>query len=147
MISKKMKYALKALIEITNCEAGQISAGQIAEKANVPIKFLEQIMTELRKGRIVGSKKGSFGGYYLLKSPNTINLADIYRLIDGPIAWVSCASPNFYEPCDDCPIQESCNIHHALVYIRIETLKVLEVITMEDLAKGKYNQLADLGKI
>lgn len=143
MISKKMKYALKALIEIVNNKEEHISASHIAEKANVPLKFLEQIMTELRKGRIVSSKKGSFGGYYFLKSPASITVADIYRLIDGPIAWVSCASLNFYERCADCPNEDLCEVHHALVHIRSETLKVLEDMTIEDLATGKYRHKAD----
>lgn len=138
MISKKMKYALKALIEIVNCKEDHISVGHIAEKAHVPIKFLEQIMTELRKGRIVNSKKGSFGGYYLLKPPDDITVADIYRIIDGPIAWAPCASLNFYEPCSDCLSEESCNIHFALVHIRNETLKILQEISLEDLSLGKY---------
>jgi Rrf2 family protein len=139
MISKKMKYALKALIEIANNKEEHISASHIAEKANVPIKFLEQILTELRKGHIVNSKKGSFGGYYLLKTPQNITIADIYRLIDGPIAWVPCASLNFYETCKDCPNEATCNIHHALVYLRNETLRVLQKMTIEDLAMGKFN--------
>ncbi len=138
-----MKYALKALIEMAKSTEEHISVSHIAEKANVPIKFLEQIMTELRKGHIVSSKKGSFGGYYLLKPPNSITVADIYRLIDGPIAWVSCASLNFYEPCTDCPNEELCEIHHALVHIRNETLKVLQDMSIEDLATGKYRHKAE----
>jgi Rrf2 family protein len=143
MISKKMKYALKALIEIVNNKEEHISASHIAAKANVPIKFLEQILTELRKGHIVSSVKGSFGGYYLLKEPQNITIADIYRIIDGPIAWVSCASLNFYETCKDCPNEDTCNIHHALVYLRNETLRVLQKMTIQDLAIGKFNFTGD----
>lgn len=131
-----MKYALKALIEIANTEESYMSANDIAEKANIPYKFLEQILTELRRGRIISSKKGSAGGYYFLKKTAAINLAEIYRLIDGPIALISCASINFYEPCTDCPDESTCTIHHALIKVRDETLKVLESITIDDLAKG-----------
>lgn len=144
MISKKMKYALKALIEIANKNEDFISASVIAEKGNVPLKFLEQILTELKRGFIVNSRKGSSGGYYFVKSPKNITLADIYRLIDGPIAWVSCASLNFYEPCADCPNEQTCNIHHTLVHIRNETLKTLENISVEDLAKGKFVTLTKI---
>lgn len=139
MISKKMKYALKALVEIANHKEDHISAGLIAENTKIPIKFLEQILTELRKGRIINSRKGSFGGYYFLKSPTLISIADIYRLIDGPIAWVSCASLNFYEPCQDCPNEIACNLHHALIHIRNETLKTLEHISITDVSNGKFN--------
>ena len=143
MISKKMKYALKALIEIANKQEAYATAHVIAEKANVPVKFLEQILTELRKGRIINSKKGSAGGYYFLKEPKNVTVADIYRLIDGPIAWVSCASLNIYEPCADCPDEQACSIHHALVHVRNETLNVLQKMTIEDLATGKFIFQAD----
>jgi Rrf2 family protein len=139
MISKKMKYALKALIEIANNKEDHISANRITENTKIPIKFLEQILTELRKGRIINSRKGSFGGYYFLKAPNLITIADIYRLIDGPIAWVSCASLNFYEPCNDCPNETTCNLHHALIHVRNETLKILDNISITDVANGKFN--------
>jgi len=139
MISKKMKYALKALVEIYNTQDELISAHRIAENTKIPEKFLEQILTELRKGRIINSRKGSFGGYYLLKSSDQVTIADIYRLIDGPIAWVSCASLNFYEPCSDCPNEKTCNLHHALIHVRSETLKILDNITIADVSKGKYN--------
>ncbi len=138
MISKKLKYALKALIEIANKEQELATANMIAEKANIPLKFLEQILTELRKGRIINSKKGSAGGYYFLKEPKDVTLADIYRLIDGPIALVSCASLTFYERCSDCPNEEMCNIHHALIHVRNETLRVLQKMTIEDLATGNF---------
>lgn len=138
MISKKMKYALKALVEITNHEGALISAGTVAENTQIPIKFLEHILTELRKGRIVNSKKGSQGGYYLLRPADQISLADIYRIIEGPIAWVSCASLNFYEPCSDCPDEKSCNLHHAFIHLRSETIKTLANISITDLAQRKF---------
>lgn len=133
-----MKYALKALIEIANKQEEYLSANVIAEKGNVPIKFLEQILTDLRKGRIINSKKGSAGGYYFTKAPQTVTLAEVYRLIDGPIALISCASLNFYERCTDCPNEETCSIHHALIHVRNETLKVLQKMTIEDLATGSF---------
>lgn len=138
-----MKYALKALIEIANKTENHIAANDIAEKANIPFKFLEQILTELRKGRLINSKKGSAGGYYFVKSPDKISLADIYRLIEGPIALVPCASITFYEPCADCPNEDTCMIHHALVRVRNETLKALQNISIDDLAKGSFVQDTD----
>ena len=138
MISKKMKYALKALIEIVNSKEEYIAAHTIAEKANVPIKFLEQILNELRKGRIVNSKKGSFGGYYMLKEPAQVTLADVSRLIEGPIALLPCGSLNFYERCDDCPNEDTCQVHKAVVQVRDKTLKVLEKITLKSMASGRF---------
>lgn len=133
-----MKYALKALIEVVNKKEDFIPAHTIAERANVPIKFLEQILNELRKGRIVNSKKGSVGGYYMVREPQTISLADVYRLIEGPIALLPCASINFYEKCTDCPSEEACQVHRAVVKIRDKELQVLEKITLKSMASGKF---------
>lgn len=147
MISKKMKYALKALIHIANHQDTNVSdehvveyvkAHDIAEEGHIPKKFLEQILLELKKGRIINSKQGNVGGYYFVKKPEQVTLADVYRLIDGPIALVPCASKNFYEKCDDCPSEEECSIRHALIQVRDETLKVLEKKNIADLAKGTY---------
>ncbi len=147
MISKKMKYALKALIYIANHQdTGVVKAQDIAENGNIlfnekeqkPKKFLEQILLELKKGRILNSKQGNVGGYYFVKNPEQVTLADVYRLIDGPIALVPCASKNFYEKCEDCPSEEECSIRHALIQVRDETLKVLERKNIHDLAKGTY---------
>ncbi len=138
-----MKYGLKALVEITNNEGDLISAHVIAEKANIPLKFLEQILTELRKGRLINSKKGSTGGYYLLRDATEISIADIYRIIDGPIAWVPCASLNFYEKCDDCPDEDTCKIHFAAIHLRDETLKVMEGTSLLDVAKNKFNRIIE----
>jgi Rrf2 family protein len=140
MISKKMKYGLKALIEIINSKDELISAHLIAEKANIPLKFLEHILTELRKGRLINSKKGSSGGYYLLKKAEEISIADVYRIIDGPIAWVPCASLNFYEKCTDCVDEETCKIHFASIHLRDETLKVLEGTNLADVANNKFGK-------
>jgi Rrf2 family protein len=140
MISKKMKYALKALIHIANHQdtEGYVKAHDIAEQGQVPKKFLEQILLDLKKGRIINSKQGNVGGYYFVKKPENTTLADVYRLIDGPIALVPCASKNFYEKCEDCPDENTCSIRHALIQVRDETLKVLEKKNIAELAAGVY---------
>jgi Rrf2 family protein len=138
MISKKMKYALKALEAVTNCKDATISANKIAELNQIPLKFLEQIFRDLRKGGIVASKKGSGGGYFLNQHASQISIADVYRIIDGPIAWVSCASLNFYTPCADCPNEVECRLHPALIHIRNESLKILENMSLQDLAIGAF---------
>jgi Rrf2 family protein len=139
MISKKMKYALKALIHIANKTEEYVQANEIARQGNIPKKFLEQILLELKKGRIIGSKQGNVGGYYFIKDPQKVTLADVYRLIDGPIALVQCASKNFYEPCADCISEDACIIRHVLIDVRDETLRVLEKRTIDSLAKAEIN--------
>jgi len=134
MISKKMKYALKALIYIAESNE-QVKTKDIAENARIPKKFLEQILLDLKRGCIIASKQGSAGGYYFLKKPHEVALSDIYRIIDGPIALLACVSKNFYEPCSDCPDEAGCKIRWALHRVREQTLSVMETITIADLAK------------
>jgi Rrf2 family protein len=136
MLSHKAKYALKALLFLAQQDDNHISRTiEIAEAANIPKKFLEQILLDLKRGHFVGSKQGKFGGYYLLKSKNDITLADIHRLFDGAIALLPCASLNFYEPCSDCTSESECLLRHGLMTIRDETLKAMQGITISSLVK------------
>jgi Rrf2 family protein len=136
MLSHKAKYALKALLFLAQQDENHISRTiEIAEAANIPKKFLEQILLDLKRGHFVGSKQGKFGGYYLLKSKNDITLADIHRLFDGAIALLPCASLNFYEPCSDCTTESECLLRHGLMTIRDETLKAMKGITIASLVK------------
>ena len=136
MLSHKAKYALKALLYLAQQDENHISRTmEIAEAANIPKKFLEQILLDLKRGHFVGSKQGKFGGYYLLKSKTEITLADIHRLFDGAIALLPCASLNFYERCVDCTVESECLLRHGLMTIRDETLKVMQGITIASLVK------------
>ena len=130
-----MKYALKALIHIANQPDGFAKTTDIAEKAMIPKKFLEQILLQLKHGRIINSKQGNVGGFYFAKNPNAVTLAEIHRLIDGPIALVPCASKNYYEPCVDCKNEKTCKIRLALIKVRDETLNILEQTTIADMTE------------
>lgn len=136
MLSQKTKYALKALLYLAQQEPNTISkTTDIAEESNIPKKFLEQILLDLKRGHLVGSKQGKYGGYYLLKAVNEITLADIHRLFDGAIALLPCASLNFYERCSDCKDESECLLRHGLMTIRDETLKAMQGITIASLVK------------
>jgi Rrf2 family protein len=136
MLSQKTKYALKALLYLAQQEEGYIAKTiDIAVEANIPKKFLEQILLELKRGHLVSSKQGKMGGYYLLKSKDSITLADVHRLFDGAVALLPCASLNFYEPCSDCKTESECSLRHGLIIIRDETLKAMQDITIASLSK------------
>ena len=136
MLSQKTKYALKALLYLAQQDDDHISKTiEISESANVPKKFLEQILLDLKRGHLVGSKQGKYGGYYLLKSKENITMADIHRLFDGPIALLPCVSLNFYEPFADCKNESECLLRHGLMTVRDETLKAMEAITIASLIK------------
>jgi Rrf2 family protein len=105
-MSKKCKYALKALIRLgKEYGGGNLLTDDIAISEHIPKKFLEQILLDLKHAGYVRSKQGSKGGYRLVQEPSQITLAEIHRLFDGAIALVPCVSQKFYEACDDCVAQ------------------------------------------
>jgi Rrf2 family protein len=136
MLSQKAKYAIKALIYLAKQEKGAlIKTAEVASNSSIPKKFLELILIDLKRASLVSSKQGIGGGYYLLKDADDINLADIYRLFDGAIALLPCASLRFYEPCHDCPDEATCLIRSSLIKVRDQTLSALEKTTIKMLTK------------
>jgi len=134
MLSKKTKYAFSALTYlIEHKEDGPVLIQEISRRRNISQKFLENILLELRKAGILGSKKGKGGGYYIIKEPAEVPLAKIIRLVNGPIALVPCVSLNYYERCSDCPSEETCRLHTILEEVRDHTLQILEGKTLADL--------------
>ena len=136
MISKKMKYAIKALTYLARHSSKEhcIRTIEIAEQEHIPKKFLEQILLDLKKAGLVKSIQGNVGGYYILKPANQINLAEIYRLFEGPIALIPCASENFYEKCEDCADEQRCRIKRSIKKIRNQTLAAMEQVTIQSLS-------------
>lgn len=134
MLSKKTKYGLKALSYISQKEIGTpILISEIAEEKNIPRKFLEAILLQLKNSGFLGSKKGKGGGYYLLKDPESVSLAALIRVLEGPIAMLPCVSLNFYEKCDDCISEEVCSLHTLMSEVRDSTLGILEGKKLSDL--------------
>ncbi len=133
MLSRKTKYGLKALSYLAKQELHQpVPISVISQAEQISQKFLESILLSLRKAGFLGSKKGKGGGYYMLKASRDITLASVYRILEGPIAMVSCVSLNFYEKCDDCPNEDSCNVHRLMIQVRDKTLSILEHTSLED---------------
>ncbi len=137
MISKKAKYALKALKNLAENfeEKKPRLISDIAEAEQIPKKFLEAILLELRNNGILQSQKGKGGGYLLRMAPSEISLAKILRIIDGPIAPILCVSLNFYGQCDDCKEEEVCKIRPVLEKVRDANLAVYEKTFVSDLIK------------
>ena len=131
-MSKKCKYALKALIRLGgDFGGGQLLTDEIARAENIPKKFLEQILLDLKRAGYVRSKQGTKGGYRLVRDPRQITLAEIYRLFDGAIALVPCVSQKFYETCDDCPDEKTCRLKRVFIDVREQTYELLSGITIE----------------
>lgn len=134
MLSKKSKYGINALVYIAkHINEQPISVSRIAEEQHIPLKFLESILSELKNARIVKSKKGKFGGYFLNGKPEEIHLAKIVRLFDGAIALLPCVTHDFYEPCEECTDQETCGIRQIAMEIREETVRRLKDATLANI--------------
>ena len=133
MLSKKTKYALKALGYLAaKYGQGPVLISEISINRKIPIKFLETILLELKQHQILDSKKGKGGGYYLVQSPKKTTLAQAIRIVGGPIALLPCVSLNFYEKCEDCD-ESVCGLNRAMIQTRDATLKILEKKTLEEL--------------
>ena len=134
MISKKAKYALKALnVLAQSYEKGPLLISHIAESENIPKNFLEAILLELRNHGILQSQKGKGGGYYLRVPPSEVTFAKIIRIVDGPIAPALCVSLHFYFDYYDCAAAEPCTLRTVLAKWRDANLSVLEKTTLEEL--------------
>ncbi len=133
MLSKKTQYAFKALTFIAERKKeGPVLIAEIAKKKKIPLKFLENILLELRKAGLLESKKGKGGGYFFKVDPKDIRLAQVMRLIEGPIALLPCVSLNFYEKCKDCD-EKKCGLNKVMIQVRDNTLAILETKTVFDL--------------
>ena len=137
MLSKKSQYAFKALAYLAErYKQGPVLISEISTKKKVPLKFLENILLELKKADILESKKGKGGGYYLKKDPAQVKVVTIVRLVNGPVAMLPCVSLNFYKRCDNCD-ETSCGLHDIMTEVRDATLAVLENKTLIDLLQMK----------
>lgn len=133
MLSKKSQYAFKALAHLTvNYKKGPVLISDIAKKKKIPLKFLENILLELKKAGILDSKKGKGGGYFLAKDPGKVRAATIIRLVNGPIAMLPCVSLYFYERCKNCD-EKHCGLHDMMIEVRDASLNILEKRTLLDL--------------
>jgi len=137
MLSKKTQYAFHALTYLAeNQSKGPILISEISQERQISLKFLENILLELKKAGVLGSKKGKGGGYYLIKESDEIALAKVIRVLDGPIALLPCVSLNYYERCENCE-EEICGLNRVMADVRDNTLKVLENKTLKDILRNR----------
>lgn len=138
MLSKKTKYAFHALTYLGKQEdRTPVLISEIAEQTHVPRKFLESILLEMKKAGILTSKMGKGGGYFLLKDPKDIKLADVIRMFTGPIALLPCVSLNYYQSCDECKDEKKCGLNRIMIQVRVETLKILANKSLKDILKAE----------
>ena len=144
MLSKKAQYSILALVKLAKSyQKGPVLIGSISQTEKIPKKFLEAILLDLKQNGFLGSKKGKGGGYYLIKDPGEVNLADIIRLFDGAIALIPCATYKYYEPCQHCKDELTCGIRSIVKDIRDETVNLLKNISLSDIIQ-REDQLVKL---
>ncbi|WP_404406691.1 RrF2 family transcriptional regulator [Pelagibacterium halotolerans] len=147
MISQKSRYALRALVALTRAGHGNsLMISEIAVDQDIPKKFLEQILLELKRNGIVMSKRGKSGGYLLLKEPADISFGEVLRIIDGPIAPLPCLSKIAYRRCKDCKDEDECEIRHVFAKVTDATRAVLDRTTLAD-AVGEIDLIAKMDRV
>ncbi len=134
-LSKRGEYGIKALLDLASSEPGQsvIQARAIAEREQIPVKFLEQILLSLKNAGILHSRMGVGGGYYLARPPEHITLGEIVRTLDGTLAPIRCVSKIAYERCV-CPDEGSCGLRLVMQDVRNAIADILDRTTLADVA-------------
>ncbi|PSR52017.1 transcriptional regulator [Adhaeribacter arboris] len=136
MLSKKAKYALKALLYLTkNADKGLILISDISERERIPRKFLEAILVDLKTQGLLQSTRGKNGGYALVKDPTQISVGNVIRMIDGPLAPIPCVSHLYYRKCDECVDEVTCEIRIVMKKVRDATANILDTTYLTDLEK------------
>ncbi len=128
MLTQRSRYALRAMLMLAREQVGQppVPMSRIANEAQIPRKFLEIILGELRQAGFVLSTRGKSGGFHLSRPAHLISFGDIIRTIEGPLALVPCVSRTAYRRCKDCRSEDACEIRHAMMRVRDETARILD---------------------
>jgi Rrf2 family protein len=141
VLSQKTRYALKALLELALAPAGiTLSSAAISARRNIPVKFLEGILAELKRDGLVRGQRGRSGGYQLAKSPEGISFGAVVRRMEGPLALLPCVSVTQYHRCADCADSRNCELQKPFHEVRDSTATVLDGWTLAD-ALGKTGRL------
>lgn len=134
LLSKKTRYAMMAMVKLAREYGnGAILISEIAKSENIPQRFLENILLELKNAGLLGSKLGKSGGYYLIRKPEEVTLSDIIRHFEGTIAMLSCVSEKSYQPCEFCKDEEKCKIRHIFKTVRDSSFEIFNRTSLKDL--------------
>jgi Rrf2 family protein len=142
-VSKRGEYALRALIDFGLAEAfGRplLQVSELAAKEDLPIKFLEQILMQLKAAGYLESRRGKHGGYLLARPPENICIGQVIRLIDGPLAPIACVSQTAYERCS-CPDEEHCGLRMLMLDVRNAITNILDRYTLADVVEVTVRKL------
>jgi len=133
MLSNKAKYGLKALIHLASHRDRPAQSAEIAEAQNIPKKFLDAILLDLKNNGILSSKKGRGGGYQLAFPPERILAGRVIRIFDGPLAPIACVSKTAYQACGDCRDEGACKVRSLMAEVRDAMAMILDNRSLADL--------------
>jgi Rrf2 family protein len=134
MLTRKGKYGLKALVHLAGLPPAQLAfVSDIAEANNVPKKFLDGILGDLRKAGLVRSKTGKGGGYMLARPAQDIRIGQVIRILDGPLAPLACASQTAYQRCGDCENEKKCTVRLMMLEVRNAIATILDNRTLAEM--------------
>jgi Rrf2 family protein len=136
-LTKKGEYALRALINLGIAqEVGRthVSVSELTGLSQLPLKYVEQILHQLRLSGYVDTRRGKYGGYFLRKPMDEIKIGDVVRLLDGPLAPISCASQTAYAPCS-CPDEAHCGLRMLMVDVRNAIANILDRYSLADVVE------------
>ena len=133
MISNKTKYGLHALMNLSKkYSKGPVLIADLAQEEGIPKKFLESILLDLKNNGILQSKKGKGGGYQLARDPSEVKIGQVIRILDGPLAPVSCVSQTAYKPCKECKDEYHCGIRLVMKDVREAMANILDKTSLAD---------------
>ena len=140
-LSRRSEYGLRALQDLAaHYGQGPVRTRDLAENNRIPLKFLEQILLTLKHTGIVRSRRGPRGGYYLSRPPEDVTLGQVVRILDGPLAPISCASQTAYEPCS-CPDEAKCGLRRVMLQVRDAVADIMDHTTLANVVKDDSRDL------
>jgi Rrf2 family protein len=145
-LTSRGELALKAMLELAKVEGSPdpgISAAEIARRCKASVKFLEQVLLQLRAGGFVVSTRGRLGGYRLARDPDDIYIGEVSRLIDGPLAPAPCASVSQHRPCDWCEDESECDLRTVWVQVRDAIADVMDSKSFGELVRQNAGRRTD----
>jgi Rrf2 family protein len=133
-LSRRSEYGLRALIDLVRSDgSGPVALAVLAERNNLPAKFLEQIMATLKRGGVVRTTLGAHGGYAMAADPSSVTIGRVVRMLDGALAPVPCVSLRYYEKCS-CPDETTCSLRDVMIDVRDAMLAILDHESLRELA-------------
>lgn len=133
MLSQRTRYTIRALLHLADRYGeGPVQLSEIAEKQNIPGKFLTVMLSSMRRAGLVETMRGRDGGYWLAKPPEQISYGEIVRLTRGSLGLLPCASRLAYQQCTTCITEDKCRLHRVMLIVRDETARILDGLSLAD---------------